>query len=137
MSRPDIQPESSHREVFRPTATLLDKLYRFQSSLRLGSPTIFVGNTTHLRYASEDYKGAYRNTTCAVKSEGSISDWFKIVTGVRQGDIWSPLLFGLAIDFVMKIAVDKDNRGLLSKFPGFIFKPNRLVKMTKLLSDLK
>ena len=25
----------------------------------------------------------------------------------------------------------------LSKFPGFIFKPNRLVKMTKLFSDLK
>ena len=57
-------------------------------------------------------RNSYRNTTCAVKSEGSISDWFKIVTGVRQGDIWSPLLFGLAIDFVMKIAVDKDNRGL-------------------------
>ena len=56
MSRPDIQPEPSHRAVFRPTATLLDKLYRFQSSLRLGSPTIFVGNTTRLWYASEDYK---------------------------------------------------------------------------------
>ena len=28
-------------------------------------------------------------------------------------------------------------RLLLSKFPGFIFKPNRLVKMTKLFSDLK
>ena len=26
---------------------------------------------------------------------------------------------------------------ILSKFPGFIFKPNRLVKMTKLFSDLK
>ena len=47
-----------------------------------------------------------------MKSEGSLSSWFKIVTGVRQGDIWSPLLFGLAIDFVMKIAVDKENRGL-------------------------
>ena len=27
-------------------------------------------------------------------------------------DIWSPLLFGLGIDFVMKIAVHKENRGL-------------------------
>ena len=57
-------------------------------------------------------RNAYHDTTCAVKSEGSLSSWFKIVTGVRQGDIWSPLLFGLAIDFVMKIAVDKENRGL-------------------------
>ena len=26
--------------------------------------------------------------------------------------MWSPLLFELDVDFVMKIAVDKDNRGL-------------------------
>ena len=57
-------------------------------------------------------KSSYRDTTCAVKSEGSLSSWFKIITGVRQGDIWSPLLFGLAIDFVMKAAVDDNNRGL-------------------------
>ena len=29
-----------------------------------------------------------------------------------QGDIWSPMLFGLAIDFVMRLAVDKNNRDL-------------------------
>ena len=57
-------------------------------------------------------QNSYRDTTCAVKSEGSLSSWFRIITGVRQGDIWSPLLFGLPIDFVMKIAVDKDRRGL-------------------------
>ena len=57
-------------------------------------------------------KNSYQNTTCAVKAEGSISSWFKIVTGVRQGDIWSPLMFGLAIDFVMRQAVDKNNRGI-------------------------
>ena len=50
--------------------------------------------------------------TQPVKSEGSLSIWFNNVTGVRQGDIWSPLLFGLTIDFVMKIAIDKDNSGL-------------------------
>ena len=30
-----------------------------------------------------------------------------------------------------------DMQSTLSKFSGFIFKPNRLVKMTKLFSDLK
>ena len=52
-------------------------------------------------------QNSYRDTTCAVKSEG-----LRITTGVRQGDIWSTLLFGLAIDLVMKITVDKDKRGL-------------------------
>ena len=41
-----------------------------------------------------------------------MSDWFQIVTGVRQGDIWSPLLFGLAIDFVMRCSVDAKGIGL-------------------------
>ena len=31
----------------------------------------------------------------------------------NKGDIWSPLLFGLAIDYVMRTAVDKDKRGLI------------------------
>ena len=47
-----------------------------------------------------------------MKAEGFISTWFKIITGVRQGDIWSPLMFGSAIDFVMKQAVDRSNRGI-------------------------
>ena len=47
-----------------------------------------------------------------MKAEGSLSSWYRIITGVRQGDIWSPLLFGLAIDFVMRTAVDKNKRGL-------------------------
>ena len=37
---------------------------------------------------------------CAVRSERALSDWFDITTDVRQGDIWSTLLLGLAIDLV-------------------------------------
>ena len=55
---------------------------------------------------------SYQNTTCSVGFEDSLSSSFNIITGVRQGDIWSPMLFGLAIDFVMRSAVDKNNRGL-------------------------
>ena len=57
-------------------------------------------------------RNSYQSTTCAVRSEGALSSWFYIVTGVRQGDIWSPMLLGLAIDFVMRTAVDKNNSGL-------------------------
>ena len=37
-------------------------------------------------------RNSYCNTTCAVQSEGSLSSWFKFVSGVRQGDIW-PLYY--------------------------------------------
>ena len=57
-------------------------------------------------------KNTYHDTTCAVKAEGSLSSWFRIITGVRQSDMWSPLLLGLAVDFVKRTAVDKDKRGL-------------------------
>ena len=57
-------------------------------------------------------KSSYRNTSCSVRSDRSLSDWFQIVAGVRQGDIWSPLLFGLAIDFVMRCSVDAKGTGL-------------------------
>ena len=56
-------------------------------------------------------KSSYRNTRCAVRSEGALSDWFDIM-GVRQGYIWSPFLFGLAIDFVMKTTDDVQNTRL-------------------------
>ena len=57
-------------------------------------------------------RNSYQSTTCAVRSECALSSLFNIATGVRQGDIWSPMLFGLAIDFVIRAAVDKNNSGL-------------------------
>ena len=45
-----------------------------------------------------------------MKAKGP-SPTFRIIAGV-QGDIWSPLLLGLAIEFVMRTAVEEDKRGL-------------------------
>ena len=49
-------------------------------------------------------KTLYENSKCAVKVNSSLTDWFFIKTGVRQGCILSPLLFGITIDWVMKKA---------------------------------
>ena len=39
-------------------------------------------------------KTLYENSKCAVKVNSSLTDWFFIKTGVRQGCILSPLLIG-------------------------------------------
>ena len=40
--------------------------------------------------------------TCCVKEDDEMTDWFGVTTGVRQGCVWSPLLFGIIMDWVLK-----------------------------------
>ncbi|KAM3602017.1 uncharacterized protein V6R79_022977 [Siganus canaliculatus] len=53
----------------------------------------------------------YHNSTCRVKTNNGTTDDFDIVTGVRQGCILSPLLFIIAIDFVMRKSITEANVG--------------------------
>jgi len=57
-------------------------------------------------------KAFYMDSRCAVRAEGQLSDWFQIVTGVRQGCILSPLIFLIVIDWVMKQATSSIPIGL-------------------------
>lgn len=43
----------------------------------------------------------YKNTQCAVVIDGTITDWFAVEVGVRQGCILSPVLFNIFLEFVM------------------------------------
>ena len=54
----------------------------------------------------------YYNCEAAVLVEGEITDWFRIETGVRQGCGWSPLLFGIMIDFVLRMSCDRPSAGI-------------------------
>ena len=47
-------------------------------------------------------KALYLDIKCAVQTEGGLTDWFTVQSGVRQGCILSPLLFAIVIDFVLR-----------------------------------
>ena len=51
-------------------------------------------------------KTMYGQTTCKVRASGVVGSEFTVTTGVRQGDILSPLLFICAIDWIMSRAAD-------------------------------
>ena len=53
-------------------------------------------------------KDLYECAQCSVQVDNELSSWFDITTGVRQGCILSPVLFGMAIDFVMRNADGKE-----------------------------
>lgn len=57
-------------------------------------------------------KAFYNNFTCSVIDDNKISDWFNITSGVRQGCIMSPMLFLVAIDWVMRKTVGNKQRGI-------------------------
>ena len=44
----------------------------------------------------------YEDNECAVLDEGEESEWFKIKTGVKQGDVMSGFIFLIVVDWIMK-----------------------------------
>jgi len=54
----------------------------------------------------------YVKSSSAVRVNGDTSSWFQVETGVRQGCILSPLLFAIAIDWVLRRTSDNDTEGI-------------------------
>ena len=50
-------------------------------------------------------RNSYEGFKCCVKTEGEKGQMFDVKTGVRQGDVWSPILFGLVINYVLANSV--------------------------------
>ena len=44
----------------------------------------------------------YRGSRCAVRAEGEISEWFEVITGVRQGCVFSQLIFLMVMDWILR-----------------------------------
>jgi len=55
----------------------------------------------------------YQDSKCAVRTNGDTSEWFNVLTGVRQGCIFSPLLFAIVMDWVMRQSTISRDFGLI------------------------
>ena len=54
------------------------------------------------KYVNTTIKYMYENTQCAVTIERTLTGWFAVRVGVRQGCILSPTLFNIFLEFVME-----------------------------------
>ncbi|KAI8483214.1 hypothetical protein Bbelb_390960 [Branchiostoma belcheri] len=61
----------------------------------------------------EEQAGFRSGRSCIdqIFDSGELSEWFNVITGVRQGCILSPLIFGLVMDWLMR-AVSGRNQGI-------------------------
>ena len=50
-------------------------------------------------------RDSYEGFKCCVKAEGEKGQMFDVKTGVRHCDVWSPILFGLVINYVLANSV--------------------------------
>ena len=56
-------------------------------------------------------------TECVVLDEGEESEWFKVKTGVKQGDVMSGFIFLIVVmDWIMKNVTEGNNTGIRWKF---------------------
>ena len=53
-------------------------------------------------------KSLYERVDCAVNTNYSLSNWFEVGCGVKQGCILSPTLFALFVDDLVQALNDED-----------------------------
>ena len=52
---------------------------------------------------------SYKGFKCCVKAEGEKNQMFDVKAGVRQGDVWSPILFGPVINHVLANSIQGES----------------------------
>src|SRR6218665_2845393 len=57
-------------------------------------------------------KNFYEDSLCAVRCRGELGEWFRVVSGVRQGCVLSPLIFAIVVDWIMSRATGENTFGL-------------------------
>src|SRR6218665_1154182 len=57
-------------------------------------------------------KNFYEDSLCAVRCRGELGEWFRVVSGVRQGCVLSPSIFAIVVDWIMSRATGESTFGL-------------------------
>ncbi|KAI2644575.1 putative 149 kDa protein [Labeo rohita] len=104
-SRLQMHREQMSREElagFRPGRGCCDQIFALR---QLVERYIRYGQTLEADHVPPKIisllKSAYDGSTSLVRIRNDLSDEFEIKTGVRQGDVASPLLFNIVIDAIM------------------------------------
>ena len=58
----------------------------------------------------------YEDSECAVLDEGEESEWFKVKTGVKQGDVMSGFIFLIVVDWTMRNTTAGNKTGIRWNF---------------------
>ena len=58
----------------------------------------------------------YEDSECAVLDEGKESEWFKVKTGVKQGDVMSGFIFLIVVDWIMRNITAENKTGIRWNF---------------------
>ena len=56
----------------------------------------------------------YKNSKSAVMVDGGLSDPFDVTTGVLQGDVLTPFLFVVLVDYLLKKATSQFDSGVVT-----------------------
>ena len=113
MQRTDIHATQHTRTKSGIPKIPKHKFYRLQESLRQHSQVVYVENTQHGipdKFVNI-FKAMYDEFSCGITTTAGYTDFFKILSGVKQGSILSPFLFVIVMDFVMKQAMNKAEFG--------------------------
>ena len=58
----------------------------------------------------------YEDSECAVLDEGEKFEWFKVKTGVKQGDVMSGFIFLIVVDWIMRNTTTGNKTGIRWNF---------------------
>ena len=62
----------------------------------------------------------YKYSECAVLDECEESEWFKVKTGVKQGDVMSGFIFLMVVDWIMRNTTAGHNTGIKWNFTSIL-----------------
>ena len=106
---PIVCVEANTREMHGLPTGCQFLFHWFPRCIRFGGTRDDVQDNETLRTPTKNViRNSYEGFKCCVKAKGEKGHMFDVKTGVRQGNVWSPILFGLVINYVLANSVQRE-----------------------------